>query len=80
MDWMTRAACRGRTDIEWLSDFVPAAAAALCVACPVMDDCLNYALTNHESKCDVGVWGGTSPQQRYDIRQRMKRERVARSR
>lgn len=34
------------------------AAIALCKTCPVMTDCLSWALTNDEK---YGIWGGTTP-------------------
>ena len=77
MEWVKQAACRGRTDIDWLGDFVPAAAAELCSACPVSVECLEHAIEHHENKCDAGVWGGTSVSQRYEMRTRRNRERRA---
>jgi WhiB family transcriptional regulator, redox-sensing transcriptional regulator len=42
----------------------------VCAACPVVADCLEYALANEEA---FGVWGGTSPLER----RRMRRARRA---
>jgi WhiB family redox-sensing transcriptional regulator len=61
--WMVDAACadadpdlffptRGRA---------PAAAKALCAACPVRPECLDYAVSNG---IEWGVWGGTSQGER----------------
>ena len=33
----------------------------LCQECPVITECLLYAVTNHET---YGVWGGTLPNER----------------
>jgi|TARA_B110000285_G_C14830205_1_gene470505 WhiB family redox-sensing transcriptional regulator len=41
-------------------------AKAICGACPVAVDCLTYALKNHE----LGVWGGTTEDQRKALRRR----------
>lgn len=30
----------------------------VCAACPVRDQCLGYAIDNHEQE---GIWGGLSP-------------------
>lgn len=40
------------------------AAVAICLACPVRDPCLTYAL----SRSLAGVWAATGPQERRDIR------------
>lgn len=37
--------------------------------CPVRIDCFTEALDRHHSE-DVGIWGGTTPQQRDAIRRR----------
>ncbi len=35
----------------------------LCAACPVLDQCLNYALRNEL----YGIWGGTTPAERQTL-------------
>jgi hypothetical protein len=35
-----------------------------CIGCPVIDECLNYALNVKV----LGVWGGTTPEERNEIR------------
>ena len=45
----------------------------ICAACPVRDDCLQYALENDER---FGIWGGLSERER----RRAKRVRPARVR
>ena len=37
----------------------------VCRRCPVRTACLTYAMTNDEN---FGVWGGTTPQQRKELR------------
>lgn len=66
MIWHDRAACRGVSSVNWAGTLTPAAA-TLCSGCPVRVECLNAAL-GHESKWDVGVWGGTDPKLRHRIR------------
>lgn len=69
--WRARAACRllpdDQTFIFWPGKGdhrTFAAAKAVCLTCPVAQDCLDWALTNDEH----GVWGGTSSKQRRAMR------------
>ena len=53
-----------------------AAAKAVCFDCAVRDDCLVFALSTNQ---DSGVWGGTSEEERRQIRRaRRASERAAR--
>lgn len=69
--WMSKAACRNdHYDPEWFwpltTDNESAQRAlAICVTCPVTDECLQFALANNET---AGVWGGTTPSQRQALR------------
>jgi len=76
-EWRYRAAC-GDTDPE---TFFPigegqkalthvAAAKAVCARCPVVDECLDFALTTGQ---EFGVWGGLSEQERRALRRRSAR-------
>ncbi|MFF9163823.1 WhiB family transcriptional regulator [Streptomyces longwoodensis] len=71
MMWLTKAACVGE-DPEM---FFPvgstgpaledvAAAKRVCARCPVIADCLAYALANAQT---TGVWGGTDEAERADL-------------
>lgn len=42
-----------------------------CARCPVVAECLAYALENHITE---GFWGNTSPRQRRKLRRRHERE------
>ena len=69
MGWMSRGACRGTSEfIEWYperSNGEVQARRAFCRSvCPVIDECLEYALANDE----YGVWGGTSERERRRIK------------
>jgi WhiB family redox-sensing transcriptional regulator len=73
--WRTQAICRD-TDPEL---FFPVGttgialtqidrAKEVCGQCPVQVQCLDYAL---ETNQDSGIWGGTSEEERRDIRRRI---------
>lgn len=72
--WMERGACLG-TDTE---RFFPegqgskaglAKAREVCAGCPVLDECLAFALKHGEQ----GVWGGTTTAERRAMREAMRR-------
>ncbi len=66
--WMQRAACRGMSiDTFYLveGDGDPVEAKATCAVCPVVDECLAYAVDRPES---FGVWGGVAPKKRRPLR------------
>ena len=42
-------------------------AKAVCLACPVQVECLDYALDRGE---DFGIWGGTSENERRRLKRR----------
>ena len=79
--WREQAACRDRdTDL-----FFPvgvtgpaiahiAAAKAVCQACPVRSDCLQFAITTNQ---EFGVWGGTSEEERRILRRQWRARRRA---
>jgi WhiB family redox-sensing transcriptional regulator len=66
-DWFNQGECLG-VDPEL---FFPERGAssreakACCTACPVRQQCLDYALDNSEK---FGIWGGLSERQRRQIR------------
>jgi len=73
-DWETRAACRGQSAAIF---FAPThferkearaarerQAKAVCAACPVRKECLNYALRIREPH---GIWGGLSEVERRSL-------------
>lgn len=68
--WAVFAACR-EIDPEI---FFPngreqeARALAVCATCPVVEDCLEYAVDSRER---YGVWGGTTEKGRRKLMQRM---------
>lgn len=48
-------------------------ARAVCMACEVRVDCLEYAITNGEK---LGLWGGLTERQRRALRAKRRRERL----
>ena len=50
------------------------AAKAICMQCPVLDQCREYALASHEP---YGVWGGMSEEERRDYISRHRLKKTA---
>ncbi|MEY4130775.1 MAG: hypothetical protein RLZZ31_899 [Actinomycetota bacterium] len=65
-DWMSHGNCRHEPPSTFFpSDGVGVEnAKKICATCPVIEECLSYALDN---RIDHGVWGGTSERQRRRI-------------
>jgi WhiB family redox-sensing transcriptional regulator len=77
MDWRARAICRDEdpelffpvgTDGPALLQI--AEAKSVCRRCPVVGECLTYALEHGE---DAGVWGGMSEDERRALKRRSAR-------
>ena len=72
-EWMRYAECAGLDRRTRDAIFFPTrgestvAAKAICSACPVRRQCLDYALANDEHH---GIWGGCSERERRAIRRR----------
>lgn len=77
LDWQAKALC-AQTDPE---AFFPEQggssmpARRVCVACPVQAECLAFAL---EKDFGFGIWGNTTPRQRYRLRKGLERPERAR--
>lgn len=79
-DWRDDSACR-HEDPELhfpIGNTGPALlqieeAKAVCRRCPVVEECLNWAL---ETKQESGVWGGLSEDERYALRGRTRSRRL----
>ncbi len=71
--WMAEGNCRNHPPAVFFpSDGVGVDhARRICGTCPVLDQCLDYALDN---RIDHGVWGGTSERERRRI---LKRRRIS---
>lgn len=69
-EWRVDAACRNHpTDLFFPPHGVSHqqfdAVRTICQQCPVIEDCLQYALENNERH---GIWGGLSERQRRQLR------------
>ncbi|GAA3890411.1 hypothetical protein GCM10022243_64140 [Saccharothrix violaceirubra] len=64
-EWRTRAACRGRFDLDFVEPGEQLAEClALCAACPVAEQCLAEALDAGEA---WGIWGGLDAERREQL-------------
>jgi WhiB family redox-sensing transcriptional regulator len=68
MDWLAEAACRGAdTNLFYPTDVgrhVDRKAKQNCEGCPVIAECLDWALRHGEH----GIWGGTTDNERKRLR------------
>ncbi|TCO64371.1 WhiB family transcriptional regulator [Actinocrispum wychmicini] len=66
-EWRTRAACRGRLELDFIDPRTPTEAAqcrAICTDCPVREQCLGDALAAGEA---WGIWGGLDVDEREQL-------------
>lgn len=70
-DWTKRGACRGMTLDVFFTERGESTkqAKALCAECPVVNECLDYALRTGQK---FGIWGGTSEKERKRMRRDMR--------
>lgn len=70
-DWRSRGACVDTDpDVMYPTSLTGVdRAKAVCVGCPVRDECLEHALVNDE---DFGIWGGESSRTRRKLRKARK--------
>lgn len=69
LEWMLQASCKNKTKLFFPSGNETAAerrkltysAKAICRACPVVDECREYARSNNE----LGIWGGETEEERF---------------
>ena len=70
-DWHQTAACKGQDRLFFIDPGQSQRAAkakAICATCKHQQACLAYALTFKQEDDDYGIWGGTSPAERKQIR------------
>lgn len=72
--WMARAACRYEDPELFFPVSAKSAGAAqaaeardVCLACPVIEQCRDYALRTRQ---DAGIWGGLTEEQRQALHRR----------
>lgn len=66
--WRRQALCAGHPDKgAWFADDMASAqrAKAVCRACPVMTECLEFAVATGPHD---GIWGATTPYERRRLR------------
>ena len=66
--WREGAACATRADVDFFAtDDIGeiARAKAICAGCPVLDDCLAFAIETNQPN---GVWGGHTTEERKRLR------------
>lgn len=71
--WMDRAKCQNSKPDFFFEEFRPSAVKAakkFCSDCAVRFECLDHALLNGE----VGIWGGTTTNQRAKITRAKRKE------
>ena len=74
MTWRESAACLDvDSDVFFTTRGDPAqvrAALEYCIVCPVSDPCLDYVMTLPRGFRELGIWGGTTPKQRRQLRRK----------
>lgn len=66
-DWPDRALCKGREDEMFVQGRDQNVSKKICRHCPVVYDCLAYAL---DFECEFGVWGGLTERERRSLLRR----------
>jgi WhiB family redox-sensing transcriptional regulator len=72
--WRDLAACAGMETHWWFpnnagTNWAAKRAKDICDACPVQQECLDFALTHD---VEYGIWGGRSPNERRLLRRGFK--------
>jgi hypothetical protein len=72
-DLVRFGACQGFQDPRFLEDDPDLVRPdvdiqVMCLRCPVRADCLEYALEHEDNNGEAGIWGGTTPFQRRQLK------------
>ena len=72
-EWIRRANCRGlKTNMFYPRRYESEKPAkSVCAGCSVRDECVNYALEQHDR---FGIWGGLNDKQRSSLRRKRNRQ------
>lgn len=75
MAWLKAAACTGAHDAMFPGSSATEIedAKALCRRCPVLQECLKWAL---DTRQEYGVWGGMSEEERFRLRRSVTRRQL----
>lgn len=73
VEWQAGAACSSSTaELFFPSDGRQKErvrrAKRICRDCPVVSECLEYALSNNLNKTGDGIWGGMTPSERRELK------------
>jgi len=71
--WQPLGRCVGSKDERFLLEdpgqrWPDTEIALICALCPVAVQCLAYALTEEANDGELGIWGGTTPYQRRQLK------------
>lgn len=71
--WREQAACQGADAAVFFppgeEESLTEPAREVCAGCPVMDECLRYALATNQTE---GIWGGMTGSERRRLRRRIR--------
>ena len=69
--WREVAACVDRQEVDFFAapdrSAETARAKAICASCPVVEECLSFAIETNQPD---GIWGGYTTKERVKIRRR----------
>lgn len=69
--WRDQAACLGLDHLFFTERGESRPAKAICALCPVIQDCLDYALS---TGAHFGIWGGKTEQERVNYKRKRQKE------
>lgn len=67
--WVVQAGCAGVDPELFIEKSSWREAKRICRTCQVQQECLDYALERPRHQSIMGVWGGTTPDERNTLRE-----------